>query len=195
MSHLSNDDLLNAVEGGTGHSAHLATCEACRARVESLRSVLALTSRVDVPEPSPLFWDHFSSRVRDAVAAEPQPHARFWRLNFAWTASVVGVLAIAIIGAAVTLRTARPVENAATTSVASTDAGVTPAVNVPSLGEDETWALMGELASQMDWEDAREAGLTARPGSAEQAVEQMSQEEQRQLVELLEMELQKSKSL
>ena len=32
-------------------------------------------AEVEVPEPSPLFWDHLSARVRDAVAAEP---ARRW---------------------------------------------------------------------------------------------------------------------
>ena len=54
---------------------------------------------------------------------------------------------------------------------------------------------MGDLASQIEWDDATEAGLIAAPGSAEQALGQMSEDEQRQVVELLQLELQKSKSL
>ena len=36
----------------------------------------------EVPEPSPLFWNHLSARVRDAVAVEPIPRAwwmTYWR--------------------------------------------------------------------------------------------------------------------
>ena len=67
--------------------------------------------------------------------------------------------------------------------------------NLSPLDDDATWALIGDLTSQIDFDDASEAGLTTKPGSAERALAQMSQEEQRQVVELLHLELQKSKSL
>jgi energy-converting hydrogenase Eha subunit E len=190
MTHLSNDELLLAAEGDD-HTPHLRTCDSCRTRVDELRRVLQLTSGVTVPEPSPLFWTHFSDRVHQAVAAEPAPRSS-WRFNVAWTASVSGALAIIVIGVAVTLRTAQPV--APVVPVASADI---PAVgdSLPSLSDDPTWALMGELASQIDWEDASEAGLIARPGSAELALSQMSADERRQVIELLQLELQKTKSL
>ena len=34
---------------------------------------MSTAAQAEVPEPSPLFWDHFSARVRDAVAAEGAP--------------------------------------------------------------------------------------------------------------------------
>jgi hypothetical protein len=192
MKHLSNDELMAAAESGGAQTPHLETCESCSARVEELRRVVRLASEVDVPEPSPLFWNHFSDRVREAVAAEPIARATGWRFNVGWTTSVVGALAIIVIGVAVTLKTAQPMHpNVPTAAVDVAGAGN----NLPSLNDDPTWALMGELASQIDFEDAGEAGLTTRPGSAEQALAQMSDEEQRQVVELLQLELQKTKRL
>jgi hypothetical protein len=192
MTHLSNDELLEAAEDGRDRRSHLQTCESCRTQVDELRQVLRLTSDIALPEPSPLFWNHFSDRVRAAVAAEHAPQPPRWRVNFAWTASVVGALAIIVIGIAVTLRTAQPV--GPVVPVLGVD-GVAADNDLPLLNDDPTWALMGELAAQIEWEDAGEAGLTARPGSAEQALAQMSEDEQRQVVELLQLELQKIKSL
>jgi hypothetical protein len=190
MTHLSNDELLTAAEGGTDRASHLEACDACRARVNELRHVLQRTSAVEMPEPSPLFWNHFSDRVRDAVAAEPMPQLAAWRFNFGWTASVAGALAIIVIGVAVTMKSAQPAHPVVPTATVTLTGE-----NLSSLDDDPTWALMGDLASQIDFDDASEAGLTTKPGSAEQALAQMSQEEQRQVVELLQLELQKSKSL
>ena len=192
MKHLSNDQIMAAVEGGVDHASHLRACDSCRTRVAELRQVLSLASEVDVPEPSPLFWDHFSERVREAVAAEPQPERAGWRFNLAWTASVVGALAIIVIGVAITMKTAQPASPVVPATIAEV-AGAGD--NLSSLDDDPTWALMSQLASQIEWEDASEAGLTAQPGAADQALAQMSEEEQRQVVELVQRELQKSKSL
>jgi hypothetical protein len=190
MTHLSNDELLTAAEGGADRASHLEGCDACRGRVGELRRVLQLTAAVDVPEPSPLFWNHFSDRVRNAVAAEPLPQSPAWRFNFGWTASVAGALAIIVIGVAVTMRSAQPARPAVPAMAA-----MTTGENLSSLDDDPTWTLIGDLASQIDFDDASEAGLTTKPGSAEQALAEMSQEEQRQVVALLQLELQKSKSL
>ena len=192
MKHLSNDKILAAVEGSASGASHLSTCDWCRTRVAELRQVLSLASEVDVPEPSPLFWNHFTERVREAVSTEPPPQLFGWRFNLTWMANVVGALAIVVIGVTITMKTAQP----AGPVVPATTAEVAGAGNnLSSLDDDPTWALMGELASQIDWEDASEAGLTAQPGSADQALAQMSEEEQRQVVELLQLELQKTKSL
>ncbi len=194
MTHLSNDAIVEAAEGDSRFAAHLEACDACRRQVEDVRQVLRLASEMNVPEPSPLFWDHLSARVRAAVADEPAPRPKAFRFGFAWTASVAGALAIIVIGVVVTLRTAQPIHQAAPASVAS--AAAEPAEPLsPALNDDPAWTLMGELASQIDWEDASEAGLTTRPGSAEQALSEMSEDEQKQVVELLQLELRKAKRL
>ena len=194
MRHLSNDEIIESAEGRMSGASHLAACGSCRARVDDLRRVLQVASQVSVPEPSPLFWDHLSERIRAGVAEEPALQRSGFRFNLAWGATVAGALAIVVIGVAVTLRSAQPVNHLAPLSGerATIDAA---APLVPALNDDPAWAVMGELAAQIDWEDATEAGLTPRPGSAEQALSEMSEEEQRQVVELLQIELQKAKSL
>ena len=57
-------------------ATHLDGCDACRARARpTARRRCGACVGVDVPEPSPLFWDHFSARVRQAVAARAAPRA------------------------------------------------------------------------------------------------------------------------
>jgi hypothetical protein len=70
--HLNADDLVELAEGARPESSapHLAACPQCRAQLDELRAAMSALADLDVPEPSPLFWDHFSQRVHDAVAAE-----------------------------------------------------------------------------------------------------------------------------
>ena len=71
MRHLHPDELIDLAEGTRPESSapHLRSCEACRRQLADARATIAAASDVEVPEPSPLFWDHFSVRVREAIAA------------------------------------------------------------------------------------------------------------------------------
>jgi hypothetical protein len=66
---------------------------------------------------------------------------------------------------------------------------------LPSLADDASWVVMGELASEIDFEQAGAAGLTVGPGAAEAALNQLSGAEQRSAVELLQQEIKKSRRL
>jgi hypothetical protein len=70
--HLNAHELVDLAEGARPESSapHLAACERCRAELADLRAMRSAVADVEVPAPSPLFWDHFSQRVHDAVAAE-----------------------------------------------------------------------------------------------------------------------------
>ena len=70
--HLSPDHLIDLAEGTRPESSapHLESCEACRRQLADMRAMMSAASEVAVPEPSPLFWDHLSERVRQAVALE-----------------------------------------------------------------------------------------------------------------------------
>ena len=73
--HLSPEELTDYAEGARdpADAPHLQSCDICRHQVASLRktmSVLVGASSMNVPDPSPLFWDHLSQRVHEAVAAE-----------------------------------------------------------------------------------------------------------------------------
>jgi hypothetical protein len=194
MRHLSRDQMLAAAEDPSTHPTHLDTCQACRTHVEELRQVLALAAADDVPEPSPLFWNHFSDRVREAVVAEPAPRLPYARLNFASTVSLAAALAIIVIGVMVTMRTARSVNSAVNVPVTLPEVADSSG-DLALSNDDSTWAVMGDLASQLNWEEATEAGLTTGPDAADRVIAHMSEEEQRDVVELLQSELRKANRL
>lgn len=204
MKHLSNDDLLAAVEDQTSHVAHLDVCEPCRARVQQLRGILSQAREVEVPEPSPLFWDHFSARVRASIAAEPQTHSSWNRWGLAWPAGVLAALAIAIVAVVMTSDRWRSPNGSAGPKSAATDfrgAGApgsndaAPGSEMTSLAplspptDDPSWVFMTDLAGDLSWEDAGAAGLVARPGSAERALDNLSAAEREAVIDVLRQEL------
>src|SRR5689334_13377184 len=64
--------------------------------------IVGLLREVDVPEPSPLFWDHLSQRVRTAVASEPVPQPR-WAVNWIWLGGIIATLAVLVTAFSITL--------------------------------------------------------------------------------------------
>jgi hypothetical protein len=78
--HLIPDEVFAAADGGLepARLEHLVACDRCRAAVDDARAFLARLSAVEVPEPSPLFWDHFSARVKSATRAEPVAGPLAW---------------------------------------------------------------------------------------------------------------------
>ena len=108
--HLTPEELIDFAEGTRAEAAapHLQSCEVCRHHIVALRATMSAAADVDVPEPSPLFWDHLSQRVHEAVAAEEAPGARFPGLSGfpAWVGALAGswrAWAVAGVAAAVML--------------------------------------------------------------------------------------------
>ena len=158
--------------------------------------IVAALREVEVPEPSPLFWEHLSQRVHDAVADEPPP-SRGWssRFNVAWAAGVLGATAAVVLAVVVTTHHSGP-EGRNQAALTTGPAGVAQVSDsAPALEDDASWAVMGDLASQMDFEEAAAAGLIATPGSADRALGQLSEDEQRSAVELLQQEIKNSRKL
>ena len=104
--HLSPDAVIDLVEGrGTPDAhRHAEQCEACRVLVDEARAAWALTSGADVPEPSPLFWEHLSRRVAEATAAEPAAGAhgagsQFCRRKYARRGGdIIFIAAVPVMG-------------------------------------------------------------------------------------------------
>jgi hypothetical protein len=180
--HLKPDELVDLAEGAGAESSvrHLASCEACRTELQTLKTAMALAADVDVPEPSPLFWDHLSRRVSDAVAAAGSPKPVWW----SWLKpAAAGACAAIIIALAVNVRDAR-IRHDTAAPTAST-AVVSEAMPDPQLDDtDPSLVLVAELTSEMDLDGATEAGL-APQGSAEHAVTHMDRAELRELRQLL----------
>src|SRR5262245_18554740 len=111
MAHLTPARLVDLAEGApTEDSAlHLAACDACRRALSELRATMADVGGAadpagrDVPEPSPLFWDHFSDRVRDRVAEQGAPRPTWvdrWlrpRIVLPIVATVAGAIMLTIV--------------------------------------------------------------------------------------------------
>lgn len=185
--HLSSDEIIDVVEGTSSdaRAAHVEACAACRQQVDELRRVMAMASEDRVPEPSPLFWDHFSARVRRAVAEQPTPASR-WRDLFSWrvlvpAASLFMIVAMAV-GSYVTYRTQPNRLDLFVRDEATTDVAV-------AAQEEAPWDLLADLTSTLDVELIVDEGIGVGPGAAERAVAQLSSEEAVELRRLLRAEL------
>ena len=98
--HLSPQEFVESLDGvlATSRLDHLHACAECRADLDRLRSVVTEVQAAEMPEPSPLFWNHFSERVRQATAAAPTPVAASW-WSAAWrpVAGFAAGLAVVIL--------------------------------------------------------------------------------------------------
>ena len=190
MTHLSRERLLEAVEAETtpDAAAHLASCARCRAEVDGLRQTLDEVRVVDVPEPSPLFWDHLTQRVREAIAAEPEPvraGIRPW-----WRPALAAALVLAV--AVLVERGVRRAGPAVGKAPAVAAAGVTP----QALSSSDAWALdagddwqfivdVAAASATHDGSVSADESVETRIGSADLGVSELSADEQRELVKLL----------
>jgi hypothetical protein len=98
-SHPEDDALFDVASGSASAEAarHVAACAPCAERVADARVGLALASRAEVPEPSPLFFDAFRGRVAAALDGAAPParrrYAGFLLPAFLATAATVAVIA------------------------------------------------------------------------------------------------------
>jgi hypothetical protein len=217
VRHLKDEELVDIAEGTRPESSapHLGECDSCRAQLHELRAMMSAAREVDVPEPSPLFWDHLSSRVHDAVAVDADARlkgsrsfasrsfadvAGFRRLfGFrglldacrgrlgarAFQASVLAA-AVLLIALAASVRAPSP-----PTPPGMAVAEPAPAIELLrdiSSDEDVSLTLVASLTDHVDLDTVREAGLATR-GSAEDAITHMSESELRELGRLLKEEL------
>lgn len=103
-THLEPDEFIAALEQPPDAAAaeHLASCATCRTELAHLRRTCDELTGADVPEPSPLFWDHFPARVRRATDEDVDRRTASWwgsgRLSWALgSAAAVVVLAGAVL--------------------------------------------------------------------------------------------------
>jgi hypothetical protein len=194
--HLRPDELIDLAEGTRAESSatHLAECAVCRLHLAELKAMMSAAADLDVPEPSPLFWDHFSARVHDAIAADGAPPRSLWD-RLALPLSIAACAAV-IVAAAVSLRVgwtpgfvpSGPAPVASHTSPADE----LPAADLAPFPDDPSLDLVADLASQVaqaDWDAAGAQGLETHEDTADKAVGQLSAGERRELQRLLKEEL------
>ena len=188
MTHLTPDELIDAVEGllSEERQSHLAACEQCQRELAGLSSALTEAKQVSVPEPSPLFWPNFSQRVRVAIDQDAAT-SNNWPAWLRWQVLLpLGAIAMIILALLISVPNERRDEN------------VTAALQAPQAPEApealDRWAMLADLVGDIDLDTASAAGVTLMPGDAEQAVLQLTAEEQQELTRLLKAELTRAKS-
>jgi len=183
MTHLSPQQFADAIEGALAsiHKQHLKECEACRTQVASLRSLTTEVRAVRAAEPSPLFWDHLSERVRAATSAEPIPAEPWWR--GVWNPAMTIGLAVATMALVFVVRTG-PARPAAIDELAQArgSADVTAGV------DDESFAFVARVASTLDTEDLHQAAQPT-PDGVDAALNQLNDEQRAALVRLLQTKM------
>ena len=192
MAHLSPDQLLDIVEGTRVEREfpHLESCAVCADQLADLRSAVAAAAEVQVPEPSPLFWEHLSARIRTAVAedgAAPAAWAGHGWWQWAAAAAVLGAILVVIWPGS--LRVSTP-GRASVPAVASGDPAVIE--DVRAFDDDPALALLADLSAGLDWDAALEAGLVPADGAVDSVVFAMSAEERVELHRLLQEALAKA---
>lgn len=151
--------------------------------------MMSAASTVEVPEPSPLFWDHVSARVRDAVAAE-EPHASigaWWRVS-TWPRLALpaagGVIAALVLAVMLTSRGLAPVapDRVVPAAPIERSAAAEPA-------DDPSLSLVTALAAQMDWDAAAAVEGSTHLGAMDEAIGELSAGERVEMKRLLQAEL------
>lgn len=192
MAHLNEAQLIDALDGGLDAMAagHVASCAACGARVNELRSVVQTLEAADegsVTEPSPLFWEQFPGRVRRAIDAEPVRKGwlgawRWWG-SAATAAVVLLVMLLPLRKEAVAPAPVGPAGDTATTVPA--DLVTTSPEN---LDEDEAWAMVRAVAEETEYDEVQDSGLSPRAGSLERAAMELSDDERAELGRIIEQD-------
>jgi hypothetical protein len=182
--HLAPQDLVDALDLvlSPAKQAHLDNCERCLAGLRDLEQVAIDVKRVSVPEPSPLFWQHFSVQVHARTADIERPLRSPWTIGWRPLA-VVACVVIAVLVAQklpqrlltsdIRLRT----DGAIATAGSTFDVGGTSA-------DDESLGFVAQIAAAASPEDLQIAAQP-NPDATDAMVEQLTAEQRAELKRLL----------
>lgn len=203
MTHLSESEFIDLAENegalDSRRAAHVGSCAACREQLDALRSILRAAGAVDVPEPSPLFWDHMAARVHEGIAAEPVSLRSGWSwigMRGFMPLAAAAALVVAVISGVLLVRAARDGNLAAPGVDRSPGALIVSAPARPEATPDhdeaEVWAVLTAVASDVAIEDAQAVGMRVPAAAIDHAVQDLSAAELTELGRLLQSELKRS---
>ncbi len=179
-THLSPEERIDAIDGTlpARRQSHVDTCANCQQDLATLRRMadeLAARPAGDVPEPSPLFWDHFQTRVGAAVSAVDT--APWWRgSSHAW-------LALATAAAVLLAVWLSPLGTRVPDEVV-TDAEV----EMAAIADTAQWQFMSGVLESLE-QDAARVVLAPSPAAVDAAFESLNVSERAAFARLLQAEL------
>jgi len=193
MRHLTPEEFVDLAEGARAEAStpHLRTCDACQRQLDELRAMMSAAADVEAPEPSPLFWDHFSARVGAAVASEGAPRRSSWFARGPWGLALplaLGAAAAVALAVAMTLGR-RPSPAGPEAAPPALEAAAPAAASSLTWPDDPSLGLVASLAAGYDWDAASEAGLTTSLERADTAIGDLSPAERQELERLLKQEM------
>ncbi|HYN10634.1 MAG TPA: hypothetical protein VES67_24840 [Vicinamibacterales bacterium] len=186
-THLRSQEFVDALDGtlAVDRLEHLDGCEACRMELAGVQSVMTdVRPAGAVPDPSPLFWDHFSERVRHATAADPLPGPAPWWQSL-WRPAAAFAAVAAVVALMLVTRTP-PREDVAPVDQIALD---TTAADQLSDESESSLAFLSAAASDLSWEEARAADLTPRARVVDSAIERLTPAQRAELVKLIREDL------
>ena len=187
--HLSPEEFIDALDGTSPASAgHLAECVECREELAALQATIGAARNAEVggaDEPSPLFWDHFSARVKQATADESVGTRWSWG-GLVWKPAVALMAAAGALAIGLYVRPA-------VQPAGSVAGGIQPATElasaaVPAFEDDGSWSLVTALASELDWNELSQAAAPSE-GTADAMIEELTPEQREALARLLQKEM------
>jgi hypothetical protein len=181
--HLRPEEFVEVLDGvaEAPARAHLATCAECRAQLDELHEVMRESAGVDAPVPSPLFWDHFSDRVRHATAVLPA-RAPWWQ--GVWRPAAVFAAAAGAVALIVVLQS-RPTD---APGLSMAEAPTTPVAEMAEMPDDGSWSLVVGLASELNYADVKVATEPVA-GTADVMIAELTPSQRSELARLLEKEM------
>jgi hypothetical protein len=205
MSHLRESEFVDLLDGvlPATRVGHVEECSECAEKLDALRGTLGRVSDVDVPEPSPLFWEHFSARVRDGVQDVTPGNVAPWsgwlhHAGVKWAVAAALVVLVAVAGARIARIdvTRHPDTAIAERATASRASDPSPAATIDpfdaldgtAADDDVAWGVVRAVADEVPWDEQVTASLQARPGTVERAVLSLKGEARAELIRLLEAE-------
>ena len=191
MKHLAPEDVVDVLDGcaEAGLVRHAESCSGCRALVEDARHATFLAATDEIPEPSPLFWAQFSSRVDESVRRAPAPE-RWWAgLFWSWRAVPVGsvIVLVALIGLTQWQNSHQPLSPAAGAAAVPLVDQTEPWLTLPE--DDEPWALVSQVMADVAADEISAAEMPATIGWADRALESLSEGEKAELARLLKADM------
>jgi hypothetical protein len=202
MTHLSDVEFVDLIDGtlAPARAGHLDACETCRAKASAMRETLSRAADAEIPEPSPLFWEHFSARVQEGLRAESvaSPGWFGWAQNatvkWAMSGALLTLLLVAVVWRASAPRPASTASGSVET--ASSGGPADPDAFDPDL--DAAWALVRTVADdvardtpasdEIAWDAVATEDFGVRPGAVEHAMVALTGDERSELVRLLQAE-------